>query len=207
MLPRNIVAIGSSSLFGLVDPKHGGYIGRLKTWYETNDINNKVYNLGISGDTTTGILKRLLNEVSPRKPDLILITTGLNDTRRVRLKESPSTIPIKQFEQNLKLLISEGSKIAKVAFVGVYPIDDSKTTPLSFWKKNYYYLMLDAIAYEKITSSVCKSENIPYLDIFKEWLKQDYTNLLFEDDLHANELGHEKIFQSLKQFLLDLYKS
>ncbi len=206
MLARNIVAIGSSSLFGLVDPKHGGYIGRLKTWHEANDVNNKVYNLGISGDTTSGMLKRLSNETSVRKPDLILITTGLNDTRRVGSKESPSTTPIAQFEQNLKSLISEASRIAKVACVGVYPIDDSKTAPLFFWKKDYYYLMADAKDYERVTSEICKSENIPYLDIFNEWLRQDYANLLFEDGLHANELGHQKIFESLKQFLLDLYK-
>ena len=206
MLPQRIVAIGSSSLFGLVDPQGGGYIGRLKTWHENQNINNKVYNLGISGDTTTGMLKRFPPEVSIRKPNLILITSGLNDTRKIGGKSKPPTTPVEQFKKNIETLIKKGKTLTDVVFISVFPIDDKKTSPLLYWNHDdYFYCMTDAIKYAKIVNSICETERVPYLDIFNEWLHQDYKQWLFEDGLHANAVGHEKIYKSLKSFLLNLY--
>lgn len=204
MLPKRIVAFGSSSLYGRVDPEGGGYIGRLRRWHESEDIHNAVFNLGISGDTTTGILKRLVSEASVRRPNLILITTGLNDTRRVGSKNASITTPVKQFKKNVEELITQARSLAKVIFISVYPIDDRRTTPLI--GTDYYYLLKDAKEYAKITKRICKSGRIPYLDIFNEWLKIDYLPYLYEDGLHANARGHQEIFHRLKNFLGELYK-
>ncbi len=200
MIPNRVVAIGSSSLFGVGDSDGGGFIGRLKKWHEGIDIRNSVYNLGIPGDTTTGMLKRF-SEVSIRKPNLILISSGLNDTRRIGKKNAPNTTPLPAFRNNIKALISEAREIADLVFISVYPIDEERTAPLTYWKKEYYYLFNDAKEYEAATKEICKQSNIAYVDNFSEWMAGDYKNWLFEDGLHANAQGHEKIFQGLKQRL------
>lgn len=206
MLPHKIVAIGSSSLAGVGDPQGGGFMGRLKKWHESNNFGNLLYNLGISGDTTTGMLKRLTSEASLRKPDLIIIASGLNDTRRIGKKDAPVTTPKDEFRNNITSLIKKGESLCDVVFVSVYPIDDTKTTPLAYWKKDYYYFMDIATEYAAIAKNVCNKENIPYFDVFNKWLETDYKKWLADDGLHANAEGHTRIYEELKNFLKDLYK-
>lgn len=200
MIPKRIVAIGSSSLYGRVDPEGGGYVGRLRKWHENNGVHNAVFNLGIGGDTTTCILKRLSAEASIRKPDLILFTTGLNDTRRIGQKDAPVTTPLAQFQKNVQGIIQESKKFAEIVVMGVYPIDDTRTQPLV--ETNFFYLMTDAKQYEQETREICRVKNIPYLNIWDTWMKTDYKPWLYADGLHANSLGHEQIFEVLKRFLI-----
>lgn len=45
---------------------------------------------------------------------------------------------------------------------------------------------------------VCKENNIPYLDIFGLLKNED-----FEDGLHPNASGHQKIFVKVRDFLAE----
>ncbi|HSW88796.1 MAG TPA: GDSL-type esterase/lipase family protein [Candidatus Saccharimonadales bacterium] len=206
MLPKKIVAIGSSTLFGRVDPQGGGYIGRLRSWHEENDPHNAVFNLGISGETTADMLKRLVSEAIIRNPNLIILTSGSNDTRRIGSKNSPVNTSLEQFRKNINEMIRQAKQIAPIVFVSIYPINESNTAPLRYWHDTYYYLLQDAIEYAQAVKEICNDNNIPYLDIFNKWLKEDYFEYLFEDGLHANAKGHEIIFNSLKLFLQSLYE-
>lgn len=200
MIPKRIVAIGSSSLYGRVDPEGGGYIGRLRKWHESNGVHNAVFNLGIGGDTTADMLKRLIPEASVRRPDLILLTTGLNDTRRTGQKNAAVTTTLPQFRTNVQKLIKTVKTLSPVVVISVYPIDDTHTQPLI--ETNFFYLMTDATQYEQATRDICHEKNIAYLNIWDVWMKEDYKRWLFEDGLHANALGHQQIFEDLKKFLI-----
>src|SRR3989344_1664180 len=63
MIPKRIAAIGASYCEGKVDPEGGGFVGRLRSWHESFIQDNHVFNLGISGDTTSDMLKRLEKEM------------------------------------------------------------------------------------------------------------------------------------------------
>lgn len=206
MLPKRIIAIGASSVFGRIDPQKGGFVGRLKVWHELKEpIYNAVFNLGISGDTTTGMLRRLTRETKIRNPDLMIFSLGSNDASRKGGEVSSITTPINIFCNNVKHLIAEGRMIAKdVIFISAYPINDKLTIPLS--GTSSYYLMEDLTKYVKKTEEICKRNNVPYLNIFDMFIKEDYKKFLYEDGLHCNPLGHKKIFEELKRFLLDLYQ-
>lgn len=206
MLPHKIVAFGSSSLAGVGDPENGGFMRRLKKWHEANDFRNLLYNLGISGDTTTQMVKRIKEEAILRKPGLIIIASGLNDTRRVGSKDAPKATSITDFKKNINELIKVGKNICDVVFISVYPIDDSKTAPLLYWSKDYYYFNSSASEYSQYVKEICKNEKIPYCDVFDEWMQWDYKKWLKEDGLHANAVGHERIYTVLKDFLSNLYK-
>lgn len=56
------------------------------------------------------MLKRLIPESSLRKPDLLILTSGSNETRRLGSKDAPVTTDIKQ-------LIKQGKTLTNVVFV------------------------------------------------------------------------------------------
>lgn len=208
MLPKRIIAIGASSVFGRIDPSGGGFIGRLKAWHEMQEPNyNAVFNLGISGDNTNGMLTRLIPEAKVRNPDLIIFSLGSNDASRKGSVHSSNNTSINDFKNNVVGLIKKGKSISKdknLVFVSAYPINDVLTMPLM--QTSSYYLMKDLIVYTGETEAICKDNNVPYLNIFDMFIKEDYKKFLYQDGLHCNTLGHKKIFDELKKFLLDLYK-
>lgn len=205
--PQKIAALGASDFFGMGDPEEGGYIGRFKKWYEMMDDHHFVYNLGIRAETSEQILKRLVPEAAPRKPDLLLLTGGSNDTRRVGSKDNPVLISIEDYKENIIKLIECGQALAQIIFISIHPFDESRTTPFAYWNKNNYYLLKDSIEYARISKEICESKQIPYLDIFNWWIKEDYFQWLHKDGQHANAIGHQMIFEKLKDLFLSLYSS
>ena len=205
MLPKTITILGASSVFGKVDPK-GGFVGRFKLWYESKDLEfHTVYNLGIPGDNTTGMVQRVSQEIQARKPDLVIFSLGSNDAARNGKINGPVTVDLKTFKKNVNKLIEIGRKNSdKVIFISAYPIVDSKTHP--FRDTNKYYSMKDLTLYIEETKKICQRKKVPYLDIFSMFLNRNYRDYIFKDGLHCNLKGHQLIFQQLVKFLQDLYK-
>lgn len=204
MIPQRITAIGTSSFFGVGDPIHGGFIGRFKSWHQRNSEDNEVYNLGVSkekvGETTTELLQRIITEAKVRDSQLIMLTSGINDIRRIGGKENPPVTSKEEFEENIKKMIAKTKTLADVIFISPIPIKEKKNS------NNDYLLPEDLQEYTQIVEKVCKEEHIPYLNIHDEWLQEDWQSFLTPDGVHPNEQGHEKIFESLKKFLQELYK-
>ena len=204
MIPKRIVAIGTSAFFGDGDFLHGGYIGRLKVWHESNNPDNYVFNLGITldkiGETTESLLKRIVPEASIREPNLILLTSGINDIRRPESKENPSAVSPEQFEKNIHEMIAKAQFVVKdVMLVSVFPIKEKHD------RSNNYLLPEDLTVYAVIVKKVCEEENIPYMDLYNEWLGKNYEQFLSLDGVHINTKGHEMIFEKLKEFLEKMY--
>lgn len=202
-LPKKIVCIGASSCEGKVDIEGQGFVGRLRRYHEAFNQHNSVYNLGISGDVAENMVRRLLVEAPPRKPDLIIIQCGVNDFIRSPEKTSPTRYTPEQVEANVTRLVEEVLKMAPVILVSVYPINEEKTTPCSWRPINY--LLEDAKLHAEITKRVAAQKSIPYVDVFGSWIEEDYKKYLYEDGLHAASAGHQKIFEMLKEKLMELY--
>ncbi|HXS15525.1 MAG TPA: GDSL-type esterase/lipase family protein [Candidatus Saccharimonadales bacterium] len=204
MIPQRIVAIGTSAFFGLGDPLHGGFIGRLKQWHERKGSDNELYNLGVSkdsiGETTSELLERLPSEAKVREPHLILLTSGINDIRRHGNRENPSITSKEKFRSNLISMIHEAKILADVVVVSPIPILEKHDSA------DNYLLPEDLKVYMQVVKDVCEEEHIPYLDVYNEWLTEDHSQFLTPDGVHPNEQGHEKIFESLKELLEKLYQ-
>ena len=203
MLPERIAVIGSSSVHGMIDPEGGGFVGRLRSWHEVQYFKNRVYNLGIPGETTVQMLDRLHRELAPRKPQLVLIQSGTNDARRRESLDAECDTPVDQYTAKIHNLIDTASEYAQVGFIGVYPINDSKTQPLSYWGKNAFYAMDDITRYAEVVESVCTERSIPHLNMMDIWSNEEYDQYIFEDGLHANSKGHQMMFELCKSFLDD----
>lgn len=204
MLPNRIIVIGASGAQGKVDPIYGGYSGRLRGWLEKKNQHNHVYNLGISGDTSQRVLKRMITECPPRRPDLIICHLGSNDASRIGSKASPTNTPIRTFEKNVKKIIEYANMASKLIFISAIPIDESKTSPV--WD-NIYYLAKDVKKFAQATGNVCHILRISYIDIYTEFSKHKFTSLLHTDGLHANSKGHQLIYGLLKKQIVKMYNN
>lgn len=205
MIPQSIAVVGASSVFGLMDTE-GGFAGRLQTWHRQGNLDkNRVYNLGIPGDTTNDMLKRFDTEVSMRKPDLILFSLGSNDSSRIGNPEGDAMVPLETYKENVRALIEKAKGYTEqVVFVSAYPINDEKTQPLP--GNGNYYLLENLKPYVEATDQICEEMEIPSLDIFNMFLERNYLEYLDDDGLHCNPVGHEVIFEETKKFLEKLYR-
>ncbi len=199
-----ILVFGDSIAWGANDSEHGGWVELLrnlaakKTGYWT-----AVYNLGISGDTSTDLLKRLVPECRARSNypiDTIIIAIGSGDSDYLN-KEGRLQTPTKTFEKNIRKLIGLAKGCAdNVVFVGLLPCDDARTTPVP-WNPNIYNTNKSAKANNDIIREECKKSGVPFIDLFSEWMKTDYKKLL-DDGIHPTTEGHQKIFETVSAFLI-----
>jgi len=67
-MSTRICVFGASIAWGAWDPDGGGWVTRLRRYFEINDYDIEVYNLGVSGNTTKDLLKRFKTNVSQENP-------------------------------------------------------------------------------------------------------------------------------------------
>ena len=193
----SLCIFGDSTAWGAWDMEKGGWVNRL--WLYTSEKTDgecEIYNLSISGGTTETILDRFESEAKIREADGLIFQSGGNDSY-LKGKNGSNQISLEQFKKNLENIIEKAKKItSNIIFIGFKNVDESKTTPVSW--KDIYYVNSEIKKYDEAMRDVCKENNIPYLDIFGLLENND-----FEDGLHPNTKGHEKIFRKVKDFLVD----
>ena len=198
-----ICIFGDSIAWGASDFEKGGWVERLKVLMSEN-YDSDVYNLGVSSENTQTILHRFESETRARieeAEDVILIfAIGINDSYFIHSKNGLMTPP-EEFKTNIKKIAERAQAISsKIIFVGLTPVEESKTTPIP-WSPDKSYRNENVKQYDEIVKSICKDKNIYFIEIFNDWMRSDYKNLL-EDGLHPNSKGHKNIFEVVKNFLI-----
>jgi lysophospholipase L1-like esterase len=199
---KGILCFGDSITFGMGE--NGGWAGRLKKYFEPKGDHNAVYNLGIPGDTTTGLLKRFDKEAGsrvrycwPGDKYLIVIAVGVNDTRGLNHPDKLQTKP-EQFKKNIAKLIKKAKKYTKhIKFVGLTPVDEDITYPY----EDTYFLNKRIKEYDKIIKDACRKSKVGYIDLFNQMKKN-----LLDDGLHPNSKGFDFIFKIIKKNLASWMK-
>ena len=178
----NILVFGDSITYGAWDKEKGGWVNRLRLALENDYSNNyyTIFNLGISGDVTENIKDRFDNECKIRfnKNDntIIIFSIGINDTQNVKDEDRVS---LETFRNNIITLINSAKKYTdNILFIGLTKVDESKVTPLPW---------------DKELKNICLESNVDYLYIY-DLLEGDE---LF-DDLHPNNVGHQKNCDKVK---------
>lgn len=209
---RIFLIFGDSIVAGILDKK-GGWPQRLREFifrktlrkFYGVPITDLVYILGVNGDTTQGLLKRIYPEGKRRpkknKEIITIISIGINDSSFAK-KENRFLIPEKEFRKNIKEIINKARKFSdKIIFVGTNPVDEKRVNPFIFSSKGKTYHNKRIKKYNEIVKQICKKEKIPFIDLFQKLIKLDYKKLL-ADGLHPNSKGHQKIFEIVKEFLI-----
>ena len=144
-----------------------------------------VRNAGISGDTTTGGLKRLERDVLAQKPHLVTIMFGMNDLVRT---------PVADFQNNLREIIRRCRAIdAEVVLCTQNSIVESSQRPGA-----------KLAEFTQAIRDIAKAEALPVADCFAafeaihaqdalEW------NLLLSDPIHPNMAGHKLFAETIVQ--------
>ncbi len=161
--------------------------------------NNLVYNQGISGETTCGLLKRIGVEAKARAPNIIVLHIGSNDTNIMKNKINTSE---KKFIANFKEIIKLSKKYTKEIIVtGFIPCDESKTTP-TIWDENEFCYNRNLKIYNELMKLICKKDKVLFLDLFNDFKNQPhYTKLLVkEDGIHLNKKGNKYFAKKLITF-------
>jgi lysophospholipase L1-like esterase len=199
-----ILFFGDSVVDGRWDSQ-GGWVERLKREYNqlylrTKDYKNnchQVINLGIGGDTSSKLLRRIKNESEARFsaswPFVFVIGIGANDSRFVNDLDTEE-VPKEDFEKNLEKIIAVAKEYTnKILFVGLSTIAENQ---IQF--KNLYYQAQRIKEYDDIISKVAKKHGIIKVEVLKEFGSRNKSELLFDDKLHPNDAGHELIANTVK---------
>ncbi len=203
-----ILLFGDSIAYGAFDRMESGWAARLRKFIDQkladNDHYFMFYNLGVDGDSTKELLKRMESEIIPRLKEpqtMIIISLGGRDavTEIATGKTYTSTL---EFEENLKKIIGIARKYTtKLLFVGVVgPRDESKTHPIE-WMPEYASENKYIKKFNGIERRVCKENGVHFIDIFSKFEKLDYKSLL-EDGIHPNSKGHKKVFSMVRSYLV-----
>lgn len=198
---KGILCFGDSMTFGRGETPRFGWCGRLKEWYEKKDDYNAVYNLGIPGDTYSGLLKRLKAELSARlfftrakDKYFVLIAMGTNDVRYKGLpEENKPRFTDDEFKSYVKetILILKNYN-CKFAFVGLPRVDERKTIPWEGWSYTNKRVKL----FNDYIKNICESEGVYFLDMFDQ-----ITEEMILDGVHPKSQGYDLMFNKIKEFI------
>ncbi len=196
-MEKTICIFGDSITWGAWDPEKGGWGARLRSYFETNNVEINVYNCGVSGDNTDDLLQRFKIEAIAREPNIIIFAIGINDSQYINSKDNPR-VSIEKFQNNLQELVSQAKQItSKIIFVGLTKVDELKTIPIS-WDKIKYYDMENVSKYNSIIKNFCQKNKLTFINMLDLLRNED-----LEEGLHPNINGHKKMFEKIKKFLID----
>jgi lysophospholipase L1-like esterase len=197
-----ICAFGDSLVWGAWDQELGGWVNRLRLWIDKKNLDSdsfywETYNLGISGDNTRSLISRIEAECAARNPDIIIIGIGSNDSAEENHEVS---VPLEEFGDNLQSIINSAKEFCDhVVFLNIDQVNESQTNPVE-WDSDLSYSNKRIKMYNAALAEVCKSNNVPIIDITDVLKESDLT-----DGVHFSPKGHEAIFQKVKTFLQEKY--
>ncbi|BAY40841.1 lipolytic enzyme, G-D-S-L [Nostoc sp. NIES-2111] len=201
--PLKIIALGDSLVYGFGDPEKGGWVEQLRRWWMLPGSSGHVlYNLGVRGDRTQQVAQRLevefrhRGELRNRVPDLIILSVGVNDSARLARPNGRNHTDFAVFESEIAALLDQAQQLCPVLFVGMVPVDEAKMPFVNC----FYFNHADQYRYKEATRIACNQRQIPYLDIFDQWMARGDTwrnKRLTQDGLHPNTLGYQSLLEDV----------
>jgi len=207
-IPRKLVALGDSGVFGWGDPLEGGWCERLRRHWMELPGGPVLYNLGVRGDGLERLAARLSAEVGCRGelrrqlPQGILLGIGLNDTARVGRPDGRPQLDAEGFLFGLQQLLHKAKKIAAVHVIGLTPVEESAMP----YAGVLWYSLADIRRYEALLEEACLEANVPFMPLLEGLLADsDWPLWLSNDGLHLNSEGHRRVFERVRSWpaLLD----
>lgn len=194
-MEKIICVFGDSTAWGAWDTEKGGWVERLWLDLARGSVAEdyfEVYNLSISGGTSQTVLDRFESEAKIRNATSIIIQTGGNDSSQDG--NGDFTIPTEVFQRNIEEIITRAKKITnEVLLIGGKDINEKLSTPVPW--ADVYYRFENIQKYNAVMKEICEREGVLYM----EMPDLEYSD--FADGVHPNVIGHEKMFNTVKDFL------
>lgn len=185
---------GDSITYGEYDGVFGGWVDILKRYAlqkfneESSESELILYNLGIGGETTEGLLKRLPHEMSARNAadgNIVFLGYGAND---LAVKGGVQMVNNEQFKNNIVNAVQYAKHDAEeIYLVSILPFSDQVdgiTAASGKLRTN-----TEVLSYNKILKEIGDEHAVQYIDFHTAFLP-DKEILLSGDGVHPNEKGY-----------------
>ncbi len=202
---KTIFCFGDSITYGEKDLEQGGWVERLKRDFlelESGDDYQKtmVYNLGIASETTDGLVGRVENELKARRIGKAESTTilfyGYND---IKIHKQKNRVPLKYFSRNLRQSINLIRQTQREVILMTLPSITESIDGVIDCCGNLRYEK-DLVEYNLLIQSLARELECELIDL-NVVFKQLELNFLATDQLHFNAIGHQVIFEQVKEKL------
>ncbi|HCN51201.1 MAG TPA: peptidase [Chryseobacterium sp.] len=184
---------GDSITYGEYDGVFGGWVDILKRYalqkfHEGNGDELILFNLGIGGETTEGLLKRMPTELSARNSadgNLVFISYGAND---LATKEGIQVVNPESFKDNIIKAVQHARQFSEdIYLVSVLPV--SKNIDGIVVSSGKLRSNEEVILYNQIIKDIAADHSLGYIDFYNAIL-EDKEVLLSADGVHPNEKGY-----------------
>lgn len=203
-----VLVFGDSITYGAWDTQ-AGWVERIKRTAHEQTVQSEgknkvqVINLGIGGDTSTKILKRMPAEIEARYsanwPFVFVITFGANDERSI---DGKIETPMDQFEANVQDIISLAkSHSDKILFLGIPPIGK----PVVEFK-GHEYSDQRVKEYEEHLRAIVEGAGLLFVPIRPVFEQVGLDSLYTYDRIHPNDKGHQLIANIVQPVLAAITK-
>lgn len=203
-----VLVFGDSITYGAWDTE-AGWVERLKRDAHKQTVQSQgsdklqIINLGIGGDSSSKILKRMPAEIEARYsaswPFMFIITFGANDERT---NDGKVETPIEQFEANISAIIALAKKHSeKIMFIGIPPIGK----PVVEFK-GQEYSDERVKQHEQRLEAIVEEAGLTFVPIRPAFEQAGLDKLYSYDHIHPNDKGHQLIYETVKPKLEELLK-
>jgi len=197
----SIICFGDSITRGESDAVYGGWADRIKTdlikqFLATGKDKISVFNMGISGETTNGLLQRFQHEFVTRQAvdnkDTVLFGYGAND---LASQDGHYLVAIETYIDNLSQCIEFSlEKEANVVLINVTPIAAQLDGIPNVNNRIRNDETIRRYNQALLTLSVKYSVDI--IDVYTPF-NDNKEAYLTADGLHPNSAGHELLYQEI----------
>ncbi|MFM7676332.1 MAG: GDSL-type esterase/lipase family protein [Synechococcus sp.] len=197
-VPRKLVVLGDSGVYGWGDPELGGWCERLRRHWMALPQGPVLYNLGVRGDGLERLAARLKPEVLCRgelrrqQPHGILLGIGLNDTARVGRPDGRPQLDPEAFLFGLQQMLREARRIAPVFLLGLTPVDEAVMP----YAEVLWYDQASVRRYEGLLEEAALEADVPFLPLLDSLLADPrWLQWIEPDGIHLNSEGHRQVLE------------
>lgn len=202
-IPKKLIVLGDSGVYGWGDPEEGGWCERLRRHWMGLPGGPVLYPLGVRGDGLERVAARLDREVSCRgelrrqQPHGILLSVGLNDTARVGRADGRPQLDAEGFLFGLQQILDRAKLMAPVLMVGLTPVLEE---PMPYAEVLWYSLE-QVRRYEGLLEEACLEADVPFLPLLDALLEDPcWPQWLSSDGVHLNSEGHRQVYQRVQHW-------
>lgn len=183
---------GDSITYGEYDGVFGGWVDILKRYALQQFHEGKdeliLFNLGIGGETTDGLIKRIPHELNARNAadgNIVFIAYGAND---LAAKEGEKLVNPERFKSNILTAVQHAKQFSRdIYLVSILPFSSKLDGVVSVTGK--MRVSGDVVVYNQILKDIVIENSLTYIDFYAAFL-HDKEILLSEDGVHPNEKGY-----------------
>lgn len=153
-----------------------------------------------NGGTSANVRARLAEWLGALRPDVIHFNAGLHDLARDQGLQGPNRVPLADYEDNLRWIVSwlKANTSARLVWATTTPVVDEWHAA----RKGFFRLQADVERYNAAARRILEAQGVPINDIFAVIERLGRTACLLEDGVHMNDRGNEALAEAVAAALL-----